>query len=155
MQIKFLWPKGNMWCVPMGGTVRHGLKNHRTDVCDTWVRVESGGVGWWGNEGTYAIRGYGWNGEAWVDELSMGRMRYVGTGWKRRYGLKGQDKEKNHRRDVCDTWVRVENGGMDWWGKTKKKIIEGTYAIRGYGLKTAAWIDGARQRKKSTNGGMR
>jgi hypothetical protein len=31
-------------------------------------------------EGTYAIRGYGWNGAAWVDGAKKGRMRYVGMG---------------------------------------------------------------------------
>jgi hypothetical protein len=33
-----------------------------------------------GGERTYRIRPYGLKGEAWVDETTNGRMRYVGTG---------------------------------------------------------------------------
>jgi hypothetical protein len=57
-------------------------------------------------ERRYRIRRYGWNAEASVDESKKGLMRYVGAGGTVRHQL------MNQRRDVCDTWVRGENGGM-------------------------------------------
>jgi hypothetical protein len=51
--------------VGTGGKRRYGLKGQDEEKI---------------NERTYAIRGYGLNGEAWVEESTKGRMRYVGTG---------------------------------------------------------------------------
>jgi hypothetical protein len=48
-----------------------------------------------GGERTYRIRPYGLKGEAWVDETTNGRMRYVPTGGSIRHWLSRQEEQKN------------------------------------------------------------